>query len=319
MASDVNIDNLGAPTLLATMTSMWGNTQLNAGEWAEIALQQAQTNAAALKQWQTEWLAAWVAAQAATAAAQVLLANNALQAAENAANQQYDLANRELSIAEAEYARFTEYFAPCENASVQEECARPEYTEPIEKEANRAAVETRVQFANAMQQMQRRRNRYCVGSMVAAERTFAIEQARAVAGAKEQVRRYLEDRQFQRQQTYFDRKMRVLSMGRNLPTEAISGINNAASIDSRGQEWALAARNQFLSAISRGIGNVIGAGVSAFVGPVPLQNSFLSSAGPLIGNSFSSVTSFGSVPGASTMFGPNYGMLAGIGSGSFNQ
>jgi uncharacterized membrane protein YgcG len=285
------------------LNQVWMNQQANADTWASQAVANDNANRAqhqkdveAWTAWQTDWLEAWVVAQAAYAAAQVLLANNALDAAKDAAEKQYDLADRQLVIAEAEYARFTAHFAPCEDATIDAECARPEYTEPIEDEANRAVVEVRMQFANAAQQAQRRRNRYCIGATVATDRTFAVEQARAVGERKEQTRRYLENRQFDRQQVYFNRKLQMFNIGRGMPADAIQGIGNAAGIMQRGTDLELAARNQYYGSILSGLGGVMGAGISAFMGPSPVGTTQGSQSGSSIGgfNTFSSVTNFGS-------------------------
>ncbi|WP_157651718.1 hypothetical protein [Burkholderia ubonensis] len=327
MADAVAITNWGemqAPLesgYYGAMSQIWNYQQANADTWAAAAQQEDKLNREqhaadikAWKEWQEEWLTAWAVAQAAYAAAQVLLANNALEAAKDAANKQYDLANRQLTIAEEEYARFKAHFAPCENATIDAECARPEYTEPIEDEANRAVVEIRAQFSNVQQQAQRRRNRYCVGATIATDRQLAIEQARASGEAKERVRRYLENRQFDRQQAYFNRKLQLFNIGRGMPAEAIQGIGTAASLLQRGSDIELTARNQFYGAILSGLGGVMGAGLSAYMGPSPVSSTQGARSGSSIGGfgGFSSVTSFGAG------FGPGglgYGFGAGSGGG----
>ncbi|KVE31079.1 hypothetical protein [Burkholderia sp. TSV86] len=307
------------------MNSWYTQRELNYGQWYQATLdadqknrEQHQKDLDAWKEQQDKWLAAWAIAQAAYAAAQVLLANNALEAAKDAADKQYDLANRQLTIAEEEYARFKAHFAPCEDATIDAECARPEYTEPIEDEANRAVVEIRVQFSNAQQQAQRRRNRYCVGATIATDRQLQIEQARAAGEAKERTRRFLENRQFDRQQTYFNRKLQLFNIGRGMPAEAIQGIGSAAAALQRGSDMELAARNQFYGAILSGLGGVMGAGLSWYMGPSPVSSTQGGRSGSSIGGfgGFSSVTNFGSGLGGAGLMGPGglgYGMGAGGG------
>lgn len=301
------IDNW--PGMLDPLNSLYTNIAANAGQWLNGSQQATQDAINAWKTYQEEFLIAWAVAQAAYAAAQVLLANNALKAAENLADQQYDLADRQLTIAEQEYARFTEYFAPCENATVSQECARPEYTEPIYDEQQRAIVGVRAAFANSQQQANRNRQRYCFGAFIGVERTMAIEQARTAAQTTEQVRRFLEDRQFNRQQVYYNRKLQILNLGRGLPAEAISGIQSAAAIDLQGDQMVTAARNQFYGAILSGLGGVMGAGISAFLGPSPVTMQGLNNGMGIGGyNSFTSVSNFGgtSTTGASALFGQSY-------------
>lgn len=299
---------------------IWLNQQANAGQWVQYVVdaedrmrQQHASDVSAWEKTQNKWLIAWGVAQAAYAAAQTLLANNALDAAKDAAEKQYDLANRQLTISEEEYARFTAHFAPCENAMIDAECARPEYTEPIEDEANRAVVEIRMQFANVQQQAQRRRNRYGIGATIATDRQLQIEQARATGEAKERVRRFLENRQFDRQQVYFKRKVGVLELGRGMPAQSIQGIGSAAAALQRGSDMELAARNQFYGAVMSSIGGVLGAGVSVFTVPSSAGTTQGMRGGANIGGfgGFSSVTSFG---GAGLM-GPG-GLGYGFGAGS---
>jgi hypothetical protein len=300
----------------------WIDNQANAGEWTKQVLQaqsldreQHKKDVETWEKTQEKWMVAWAIAQGAYAAAQVLLANNALDAAKDAADKQYDLANRQMVIAEEEYARFKEHFAPCENATADEECARPEYTEPIEDEANRAVVEVRMQFSNAQLQLQRRRNRYCVGAAIAGDREFAIQQALAVGQAKERARRFLEGRQFDRQQVYYNRKMQALNLGRGMPAQAIQGIGAAANLTAQGTEIALAARNQFAGAILSGLGGLLGAGVSAYAGPVsPFGQGGRMGTGIGGLGAFDATTSFGSSPGFGTGLGSVTGknMNAGI-------
>jgi len=256
------------------VNQVWMNQQANDDKWAAAAQEnddawreQQAKNVQAWADQQSNWRYVWAAAQAAYAAAQTLLANNALKAAEDQAEKQYDIANRQQTIADNEYARYSAHFAPCENATIDAECARPEYTEPIEDQANRAAVDIRVQFANTRQQLDRRRNRYCIGAAIAMDRTLAIEEARGVGEAKERARRFLEDREFNRQQKYFDRKLQMFNIGRNIQATSISGLNTAAQTFERGGEIESAARNQFYGAILSSLGGLIGAGVSAYSTP----------------------------------------------------
>lgn len=332
MADAVAVTNWGelqAPVesgWLNAMNSWYTQRELNYGQWYQATLdadtknrEQHQKDLDAWKEQQDKWLAAWAIAQSAYAAAQVLLANNALDAAKDAADKQYELANRQLTIAEEEYARFTSHFAPCEDATIDAECARPEYTEPIDDQANRAVVEIRAQFANVQQQAQRRRNRYCIGATIAADRQLQIEQARATGEAKERVRRFLESRQFDRQQVYFNRKLQLFNIGRGMPAEAVSAIGNAAGMMQRGSDIELAARNQFYGAILSGLGGVMGAGLSYYMGPSPVGTTQGARSGSSIGGvgGFSSVASFGAGFGGAGLMGPGglgYGMGAGSGA-----
>jgi hypothetical protein len=286
MTDDVAVVNwAGAESPIETgvygaVNQVWFNQMANADKWAAQAKanddanrEQHAKDVQAWKDAQDDWRTTWAIAQAAYAAAQVLLANNALKAAQDAADKQYDIANRQQDIAESEYQRYLEHFAPCENATIDTECARPEYTEPIEDEANRAAVEIRAQFANSRQQAQRRRNRYCIGSVIALDRTYSIEEARAVGQAKEYTRRYLEEREENRRDKYFNRKIQLFNIGRNIKAESVNEFRTAAQAMGAGADIELAGRNQYYGAILSGIGGLIGAFLPSGNGPQPMRSA----------------------------------------------
>lgn len=287
----------------AAQSRVWMDTQANANTWASNAQQNATNWQNTLSTSRGKDRDAWTAAQdanrlayataeAAYAAAQTLLAGNALEAANDQAEKQYDIANRQQIIADDEYKRYTQHFAPCEDTTVDTECARPEYVEDIETEATRAVVDVRKQFALARLQLERRRVRYCVGSIIASERTLAIEEAVAVAAAKEKVRRYLEQRQEQRRDKYFNRKLQLFNLGRGLKADALSEMSAASIADSRGADIELAARNQYYGAILSSVGGLLGAGVSA-ASSFPLQGRRSSFGIGGISDTFSSNTNFG--------------------------
>lgn len=308
MADAMFITNWGDMTG-PLQSGIWTYPTANADTWASAAQAEDQkyrdqhkADADAWNQQQSDWRTAWEIAQAAYAAANVLLANNALKAATDAADKQYDIADRQQAIAEEEYARYSAHFAPCENATVDEECARPEYTEPIEDEANRAATDIRVQFGLVRQMAQRRRDRYCIGSIIAFDRQMAIEEARGVAEAKERTRRYLEERQEQRRDKYFNRKLQLFNIGRNIKADAVTEFRTAAQGFSTGSDIELNARNQYYGAILSSLGGMIGAFLPN--GSVPQASRSAAAIGGVSG--FNSVTSFtgGASAGGAPMMGP---------------
>jgi len=299
---DIKWGNMQAPAY-AAQSHIWNDTQANANTWASNAQQSA-------KDWQGVWKEAhdsdatnwkdaqdsnrlaWATAQAAYAAAQTYLADKAEAAAEDQAYKQWSIADRQQTIADDEYTRYKTYFAPCEDTTVTTECARPEYTEDIETEATRITVDVRKQFALARQMLERRRTRYCIGAVIASERTLTIEEAIAVANGKEKVRRYLEQRQEQRRDKYFNRKLQLFNLGRGLRGDALSELQAASVSDTRGSDIELAARNQYYGSILSSVGGLLGAGVQmASSSPRQAQRSSFGIGG--ITDSFTSTTNFG--------------------------
>jgi hypothetical protein len=263
----------------AAQNQLWLNQQANADTWASQAKANDDAWRARHEQdvtaWQEEqesWRTDWAIAQAAYAAAQTYLADKAFDAAEDAADKQYDIADRQQTIADEEYGRYSVHFAPCENTTVDTVCQRPEYTEDIEAQANRAVADVRLQFTIARQQLQRRRNRYCLGAVLAGEREIAIEEARATADAKEKVRRFLEERQDNRRDKYFNRKLQLFNIGRGIKADAVNDFGRAAQGIAQGTSIELEARNQYYGAILSSFGGLLGAFLPS--GGAPMSTGF---------------------------------------------
>lgn len=255
----VSISNWGEDTYLASQKEYFGYVQANYDKWAQYGTKYLDQQRKDWKEVQESWQLKWAIAQAAYAAAQTYLADRALDAAKDQAEKQYDIANRQQDIAESEYGRYSEYFAPCENKSVREECERPEYREDIELQVRRAGLAVRAQMATERAMLNRRRTRYCIGAAVAGDRELMIKEMKLVAQAQEQTRRYLEEREFNRQQVYFNRKSQMLNLGKGIPAQTIQSYSGIAQITAAGSEIELAARNQFYGAVLSGLGGLIGA------------------------------------------------------------
>ena len=221
-----------------------------------------------LKDQQDNWQTTWAIAQAAYAAAQMYLADKALDASKDAAEKQYDIADRQQRIAEEEFSRYKQHFALCENKTIDEECARPEYKEDINSQVARAGLTIRLQFTKQRELLQRRRSRYCVGAYIASERELAIAEVQAIAQAQEQARRFLEERQFSRRQEFFNRKLQLFNIGRNIQGNSLTGYANAAATYNVGSQYEVQGRNQFYGAVLSGLGGVIGALVPSSNTPI---------------------------------------------------
>ncbi|GJH22791.1 hypothetical protein CBA19CS22_39635 [Caballeronia novacaledonica] len=113
MTEDVAVVNWGGAEspietgVYGAVNQVWFNQMAHANVWAEMALdndnlnrQQDDRDVQAWSKAQDDWRTTWAIAQAAYAAAQVLLANNALKPAQDAADKQYDIANRQQDMAQ---------------------------------------------------------------------------------------------------------------------------------------------------------------------------------------------------------------------------
>ena len=115
-----------------------------------------------------QWVAAYkyaadqqLAMMLLSTAAQQFLATKAENAALDAADKQYDIANRQMVIAEEEFARYKEKYYCVENALTARACEPFAENPDYDLAENRAVRAARLAFAPQYEVMKRARARYC--------------------------------------------------------------------------------------------------------------------------------------------------------------
>lgn len=187
--------------------------------------------------------ASWQAAYAYAADKQYALARfQALQtvafgilqyaSADRTADLQYDIADRQMRIAEEEYARYKEHYVPCEDALNAEICALELPVAEYDLYADRATRDVRREFSDARRRLERSRNKYCMSDHITMMCKAEIEETKAVVKARDIAYRYAETRQDLLDARRWDRKLRMLEHGRNIfsgqSSDYVSGMSSAS-------------------------------------------------------------------------------------------
>lgn len=191
--------------------------------------------------------------------AQQYFADKALQASLDAAAKTYEIANRQMLIAEEEYQRYKDRFFCNEHNLAQEACDAFDENPDYDTALTRATRNARLAFTPQYRAIQRARSRYCRCDTDKDYCDLATEEAMATVAARNFAYE-AEDARAQGRRTYYDNfRFRVADFGRGIQTTqlqtyaaamptAVDSINSAAR--ARVDRYAIAAAgvNSVLSA-----------------------------------------------------------------------
>lgn len=179
--------------------------------------------------------------------------------ADRTADLQYDISNRQMAIAEEEYARYKNTYVDCEDALASEICNMTCPEIDYDFRADRALRDVRKQYGEARKKLARTRNRYCMADMVKSFCDIEKAEALAVVQARDIAYRYDEKRHDFLNQRHWERRVVVLQHGRNIMSGQSSIYNSGAT----GAQQALGAgqdaRDNLLGTISGAIGGILNA------------------------------------------------------------
>lgn len=212
------------------------------------------------------------------AAQAVIIAGIQAAAADYAADKQYDIANRQMEIAEAEYDRYLEHFICAEHKVAGEACDAEIYVPQYGTRANRSVVDIRRQFSLARQKMARSRSRYCLAGFEARLCDLEGQEAAAVAAAKDAGYRFEESEEKTLNELRWKHMLDSFNGGRGIMTGQSNMYSGAMQMAFGAYETRLSGINNFLGAVSGGISGVIAANqqlrMAQGVPPSPFTNSY---------------------------------------------
>lgn len=179
--------------------------------------------------------------------------------ADRTADMQYDIADRQMSIAEEEYARYKEVFVPCEEALNAEVCALEQVPVEYDLYGNRAVRDVRKAFSIARQQLNRARRRYCFSDLQRDLCDTGKAEALAVVAARNAAYREAEARRDQLDKDRWTKKTWGVELGRRVMTgqaDIYSGAMGLAAdaVGARGN-----AMRSLLGTLSGAVGAVMNA------------------------------------------------------------
>ena len=202
--------------------------------------------------------------------------------ADRTADLQYDIADRQMRIAEEEYARYKENYVECEDALAAEICAMECAEADYETRADRATRDVRKQFSIAKANVQRNRMRYCAADMFLDLCAMEKAEVLAVVQARDIAYRYAETYRDILDQRRWERRVTILQHGRNIMTGQSSIYDSGASGAISALSAAQEARTNLFGTLSGALGSVINAGSARRIANYQVPSTYqpISSHGP---------------------------------------
>lgn len=244
--------------------------------------------------------------------AQQYFADKSLEASLDAAAKTYEIANRQMLIAEAEYDRYTTRFFCNEHDLAAEACEVFDENPDYVTASARAVRNSRLAFAPQYRAIQRQRARYCRCDTDKDYCDLANEEAMATVAARNFAYE-AEDARAQQRRSYHDEfRFKVAQLGRGIMTTqnsiyqgamptAVNSINSAAK--ARIDRYAIAAG---------GINSVL----SAYFSPrIAAPQAYMGGGGGGFSSSYGTSASLtgghtgypsGGMPGGNLINGPSY-------------
>lgn len=178
------------------------------------------------------------------------------------ADLQYDIADRQMRIAEEEYARYKALYIPCEDALAAEICAMECEVVDYDIRADRAERDVRRQYSMARSKLERARMRYCAHDLLANICDMEKEEALAVVMVRDIAYRYAETYRDILDERRWQRRVLIMQHGRNIMT----GQSNMYDVGAQGASAALQARGDAMQGLLGGISGAIGGIANARAG-----------------------------------------------------
>lgn len=234
-------------------------------------------------QWQTAqdaqhaaYIAAWNQASADARAAafyqaaqQVIIAGIQAAAAQYAADRQFDIADRQMNIAEAEFERYQEHFVCVENKLADEACEEEKYEPDYDTKSARAIVDVRKQFDLARKRLTRLRSRWCLDDFSKDLCDLETREAQAIAAAKDAAYRHEEAYAQAQCDARFNRATQVSNIGRGIQATGISTFAQGANNALGAVQTQLNGFNNVLGALSGGLSGIIQTQFAPSVNTIP--------------------------------------------------
>lgn len=191
--------------------------------------------------------------------AQQYFADKALEASKDAAEKQWNIANRQMEIAEAEYERYKERFFCNEHNMAAEACEPFEGDPQYEIAAIRATRNARISFAPQYRAYQRARSRYCMCDDLADFCDLDKEEALATVAARNFAFE-AEDVRANRRREYYDNfRQNVANFGREIQTTQLNTYAGAMPTAVAATNLVANARRERYATWAGGINNVLSA------------------------------------------------------------
>ena len=179
----------------------------------------------------------------AQAAAAVAVAVIQAGVAKGVADKQYDIAKKQLAIAQFVQDTWKTNHLPCELKLLAEVCAEPMYVPQYDMVTARAGNDVAIAFSKQRTEIRRKLSVYSVGSFIALERQMGIAEALVTTDAIASARRREDGRAELKKQQRIENQNRAVALGRNLLDQSGSAMRAAAAGYSAGGSTIASAVN----------------------------------------------------------------------------
>lgn len=175
------------------------------------------------------------------------------------AKRTYELANRQLQLAEKMFNYYKEQFQPHETAlggQIDNYFANP-YKPQYEITGGRFALSARMQMVGKRRELFMCTSQYCTGAITSSLKDLAIQEANLVANAMNTGVKYEKLREHKLEQKWLTTRFAFISAGRGVSQQGITGIDGAQkAFHSFGADPG-AALGQLLGTIAYTVGGII--------------------------------------------------------------
>lgn len=175
------------------------------------------------------------------------------------ASHTYELANRQLKLAEQMYSYYKEQFQPHEAAmskQLDNYFANP-YRPQYDITAGRFALNARMQMIGKRRDVLLCASEYCTGATTQALQDLALQEATLVSNAMNSAIKYEKAREIKMEQKWLNARLAFVQAGRDVAAQGITGIDGAVSaFHSLGADPG-AALSQLLSTFASTVGGLI--------------------------------------------------------------
>lgn len=191
------------------------------------------------------------------------------------AKRTYELANRQLRLAEQMYDYYKKEFQPHETEmgkQIDNYFANP-YKPQFEITSGRFALNARMQMVGKRREVFMCTSQYCTGAMTSALKDIAIQEAQMVSNAMNSGVKYEKLREHKLTQKWLSTRLAFIQAGRGVASQGITGIDGAVkAFHSFGADPG-AALSQLLGTIAHTVGGIIPAPQAPQGGTVYANNS----------------------------------------------
>lgn len=179
----------------------------------------------------------------AQAVAAIAVAAIQASVAKGVADKQYDIAKKQLAIAQFVQDTWKTNHLPCELKLLAEVCAEPLYVPQYNLVTARAGNDAAIAFSKQRTEIRRKLSIYSVGSFQALERQMGIAEALVTTDAVAAARRREDGRAELKKQQRIENQNRAVALGRNLLDQSGSAMRAAAAGYSAGGSTIASAVN----------------------------------------------------------------------------